>query len=145
MRLYTALQTLLLLPAMAFLRLPSEQAGGVDVAFVPRPGVGPTRAFGSRPVTDGPADVTHDGGVLWNHTGLAFRFRARDNDAAGIGAAYAAAERVTRLLNQFPAGSKIVGDVDFVGLEATEPHYVEQDDRGRTVLGVLGEAQWGTP
>ena len=143
MKVFEALRTLLGLPMMAFLRLPKEQGSEVDIAYVPRPGVGPTRRLGSAPVVGGPPGVTHDGGVLWWSQGLAFRFRARDDDDATLLAAYAAARRVVGILNQYPAGSKIVGDVDFVGLDAAEPFYIEQDDRGRAVLGVLGEAEWG--
>ena len=58
MSLYAALETILVsegpLENLFSYRLPPEQTGVVDVAFIPQGGGNPERYFGSEPVVDGP-------------------------------------------------------------------------------------------
>ena len=81
MALYDALRVILVVPQgplenLFSSRLPAEQVGAVDVAFLRQGGGSPQRYLGSTPVMDGPAGVMHDGGVMWFETNVQFQVRS---------------------------------------------------------------------
>lgn len=149
------------------LRLPTEPCDEVDAAFVPLSGTGPTRAFGKEDIAEddagGVTGLEHDGGVLWNHTGV--DIHVRPNTATDPRAAYTAAGKVRDVLAQYadptaiaailrlergqPEGGDMVPLADSRGLIAgeyiaridapTPPVFYEQDARGRPICAVSVE------
>ena len=147
--LYDAMRRILVddgpLSSLTLYRLPDEQVGEVDTAFVPLSGIGATRALGSQPVSGGPVGVTHDGGVQWYHTGVQFQCRARDPDDPR--AAVRTADSIRDVLAQY-AGEEVVpvvGGDRIVRCEiTTAPRFLEQDIRGRPVSSLTVEV-WHRP
>jgi len=139
--LYDALATLLVIEGplenLYLAALPPAQVNPVDVAMVPVSGVGPTRAFGSKPVAGGPDGVTHDGGVQHWHTGLLFQVRAED--PAMPLPAFRVADNIRDVLAQYTGEEVIKAGERIVRCDVSSPYYIGQDDQERTVAGLRAE------
>ena len=133
-------------------RLPSEQTAPVDVAFVPLSGVGATRYLGSSPISDeatdgyatgGPTGVTHDGGVLWYHTGVQFQLRGTDPEEPLV--VMQVADRIRNVLIQYAGASVVKADEEIIRIDLTTgPHYFGQDTQERTLAALTVEV-WHKP
>ena len=139
------------------LRLPDrDTSADVDVAFVPVAGIGPERAFGKTDYTDsGIAGLDHDGGVLWNHSGVQFHFRAANERQVDV--VVRTADTIRDILNQYTGGAATESLSDGSGslpdgtartgpgeriyrVEVTgAPVFYEQDDRGRAIMALTAD------
>ena len=144
MSLYAALETILVsegpLENLFSYRLPPEQTGVVDVAFIPQGGGNPERYFGSEPVVNGPPGVTHDGGVLWHETAVQFQARSESPEAV-VGVA----DWIRDLLVQFAGDPIVRGDEEIIRIDiTTSPHYFGQDEQERPIAALTVEV-WHRP
>ena len=145
--LYDAMRTILVdegpLENLYAYRLPPEQTAAVDVAYFPQGGAAPERYFGSEPVADGPPGVTHDGGVLWHHTGVQFQVRGEDSEDPSPVAA--AADSIRDVLIQFAGASVTKAGEEIVRIDlTTAPHYHGQDRQERPIAALTVEV-WHRP
>ena len=107
-------------------------------AHVPRSGTGAERALGSEPVSNGPEGVTHDGGVLWHHTGVQFLVRGKDPDNPEP--AVEAADGIRDVLAQYNGDTVTKAGEDIVRCDiSTATNYLEQDDLGRVIVSLTIE------
>ena len=147
MGLYDAMHTILVdegpLDNLFLDRLPPKQTADVETAFVQLSGTGAERAFGKQNVIGAPEGVTHDGGVLWWHSGVQFQVRGHDPDAPGPVAV--AADAIRDVLAQY-AGEEIVKNGEkIVRCEVSNPPaYYGQDRRGRSIRALTVEV-WHRP
>ena len=147
MGLYRAMHAILVddgpLGHLRFARLPSKQVEEVDVAFVPDPGSGARRAFGSRPVTDGPDGVTNDGGVQWWHSGARILFRG--SDRSDPEAVFSLAYEVRDMVAQF-AGEQVEHEGEEIHrIEVTGTPYFYRQDINARPLSALRVEIWHRP
>ena len=157
MGLYEAMESMVAgaVPNLYLLRLPDvpTNSPGPDAAYIPIPGTGATRAFGSETLQ--PADSVdffspegddpHDGGILWYHSGVQFQIRAAGNSDNQILETVKAADDIRDALAQF-AGTPI----DLLGERiirceiVSSPTFYEQDEKGRPIMSLTVEV-WHKP
>ena len=147
MGLYDAARTLLVdegpLENLYLFRLPAEQTAPVDVAHVPLSGVGAQRYLGSSLVVGGPMGVSHDGGVLWYHTGV--QFQVRGEDPGDPEAVMDLADAVRDVLIQYAGTSVVKSGEEIVRCEiGTAPTYFGQDEQERPIAALTIEV-WHRP
>ena len=101
------------------------------------------RYLGSAPVSGGPAGVTHDGGVLWHHTGCQFQVRGEDPEDPRP--AMEAADAIRDVLVQY-AGTSVVkaGELIVRCDVSTAPAYFGQDTQERSMAALTVEV-WHRP
>ena len=154
MGLYEAVHDILVtrgpLDAMYLERLPAEQVGDIDVAFVPSSGIGEKRTYGRHEIPGAswraPDGNAHDGGVYWIHTGVDLQLRCRDGaDPAMMKSRIRMGEEVAAVLMQYKGSPVVVQGETIVRCELTaSPYFYEQDDRGRPI-GAMTFEVWHRP
>ena len=87
--------------------------------------------------------MTHDGGVLWHHTGVQFQVRGQDSEDPSPVAA--AADSIRDVLIQFAGASVTKAGEEIVRIDlTTAPHYHGQDRQERPIAALTVEV-WHRP